>query len=494
VGTSFLATGLTVDQVLYAKVATVNASGTGIDSEPVGARVAPGSFSPLLIVNGFDRRDRNVKEQENPRDWIRFQGAAASSISSAGYPFDGATNDAIANGAVLLQSYRCVGWFLGEESSADESFSALEQFRVNAYLSSGGHFFFSGSEVGWDLDFLGNPSDRLFYEQSLGQDFVSDDASTYGVQPTSTGPLAPLPAMTFDNGSAGIYNVDYPDVVQPSIAGAGTVVLRYSTGAGAAVLHGNGRVLGLGFPMETIVNTGHRAQLMERVLQLMCPLPVRPIGPVVQGTTLQVALSFPGESNRPYFAAASLANAPGIPLPGGKTVPLAMDDLFWFSLSSQPIFVDMIATAEMIAAVEAWEPTLSDVFSAEVIMIPTMNEYFEQWKNSVYVTGTEGAEETAFVGVSRLFDINGILTGLHTAYLELSPAVAAVDDDLDSQILSGFDELVSFVADLFQQEQDGVIFTPEEADLFGTEAQDQATALAGQVAQAAALLNVELVE
>lgn len=152
------------------------------------------------------------------------------------------------------------------------------------------------------------------------------------------------------------------------------------------------------------------------------------------------------------------------------------------------------ATAEMIAALEAWEPTLSDVFSAEVTMIPTMNEYFEQWKTSVYVAGAEGAEQTAFVGLSRLFDINGILTGLNTAYQELSPAVAAVDADLDSQIQSGFDELVSFVADLFEQEQEGVVFAPEEADLFGSEAQDQATALAGQVAQAAALLNVELAE
>ena len=150
------------------------------------------------------------------------------------------------------------------------------------------------------------------------------------------------------------------------------------------------------------------------------------------------------------------------------------------------------ATADMIAAISAWEPTLSDVFSAEVTMIPTMTEYFEQWKNSVFVAGAEGAQETAFVGLSRLFDINGILTGLHTAYQELSPAVAAVDEELDSQIQSGFDELVSFVADLFEQEQSGVVFTPEEADLFGTEAQNQATALAGQVAQAAALLNVEL--
>jgi hypothetical protein len=152
------------------------------------------------------------------------------------------------------------------------------------------------------------------------------------------------------------------------------------------------------------------------------------------------------------------------------------------------------ATAEMIDAITAWEPTLSDVFTAEVTMIPTMNEYFEQWKNSVFVAGAEGAQENAFVGLSRLFDINGILTGLNTAYQELSPAVAGVDADLDSQIQSGFEELLGFVGDLFQQEQDGVQFTPGEADLFGTEAQDQATALAGQVAQAAALLDVELAE
>lgn len=152
------------------------------------------------------------------------------------------------------------------------------------------------------------------------------------------------------------------------------------------------------------------------------------------------------------------------------------------------------ATAEMIDAIAAWEPTLSDVFTAEVTMIPTMNEYFEQWKNSVYVAGSEESDENAFVGLSRLFDINGILSGLNTAYQELSPAVAGVDAELDSQIQSGFDELVSFVADLFEQEQEGVEFSPEEADLYGTEAQDQATALAGQVAQAAALLNVELAE
>jgi hypothetical protein len=345
-GTTSILTGLAPDQVLYAKVAAINASGTGIDSEPVGARVAPGSKSPLLIVNGFDRRDRQVKEHENPKDWIRFQGAATEAIARAGYPFDGATNEAVSGALVQLGTYTCVGWFLGEESTQDETFSALEQFRINAYLGAGGRFFFSGAEVGWDLDFQGSPNDRLFYEQALGQDFVSDDAGTYATQALLAGPLAPLPAMPFDNGSAGIYNVDYPDVVQPSIPGGGQVVLRYSTGSGAGVLHGNGRVLGLGFPIESIVSPSDRALLLERILRILCPLPVEPVGTPVLGTTLGFALRFPGQGARPYVAAASLGHTPGISLADGRNIPLVMDDLFWFSVSPQPLFTGMLGTLD----------------------------------------------------------------------------------------------------------------------------------------------------
>jgi hypothetical protein len=151
------------------------------------------------------------------------------------------------------------------------------------------------------------------------------------------------------------------------------------------------------------------------------------------------------------------------------------------------------ATAEMLAAIEAWEPTLKDTFGALVTMTPTMNEYFEQWKLSAFVSG-ENFEEASFVALSRLFDINGILNGLNVAYGNISPVVAAADADLDTQIGSGYADLAAYAGDLYQQEQAGKVFSPEEADLFGAEAQDKATALSGQVAQAAALAGVELSE
>jgi len=43
------------------------------------------------------------------------------------------------------------------------------------------------------------------------------------------------------------------------------------------------------------------------------------------------------------------------------------------------------ATIEMQGAIEAWKPTLEDALTALVTMIPTMNEYFGQWKESVHM-------------------------------------------------------------------------------------------------------------
>jgi hypothetical protein len=147
----------------------------------------------------------------------------------------------------------------------------------------------------------------------------------------------------------------------------------------------------------------------------------------------------------------------------------------------------------MITTVEEWQPTLSDAFTALVVMIPTMNEYFEQWKLSSYIAGEE-SQETAFIGASRLVDINGILSSLNVTYDNIAPLIEATDPALQAQIAGGFTELRGYVGDLYEQEQAGTIFTGEQADLFGTEAQGKAMSLAGQVAQAAALLDVQIQE
>ena len=149
------------------------------------------------------------------------------------------------------------------------------------------------------------------------------------------------------------------------------------------------------------------------------------------------------------------------------------------------------ATIEMQAAIDAWDPTLEDALTALVTMIPTMNEYFEQWKESIFVTGSD-SEQESFIAVSRLLDIKGILAELNFTYDNIAPLVANSDSQLDQQIRTDFDTLIAYVNDLYDQEREGVQFSAEEADLFDTEAQDLATALAALVAEAASDLNITL--
>jgi hypothetical protein len=148
---------------------------------------------------------------------------------------------------------------------------------------------------------------------------------------------------------------------------------------------------------------------------------------------------------------------------------------------------------ELGEASQAWEPTESDAFTALVVMVPTMSEYFESWKNSRFVAG-ETSEQRDFVVISRLADIQDILTSLEVVYAQIKPLVAGYDSGQADLIETGMAELKAFVAGVYEEELAGKQFTAEEADALGAEAQDRATAVAGQVAQAAAALGIAIEE
>ena len=83
-------------------------------------------------------------------------------------------------------------------------------------------------------------------------------------------------------------------------------------------------------------------------------------------------------------------------------------------------------------------------------MVPTMNEYFGQWKVSRFVLGAK-AKGDSFNVVSRLSDIHDILTGLTVIYAGIKPAIAQVDPAQAAQTKRQLDELRKFVADLRAQ-------------------------------------------
>lgn len=146
---------------------------------------------------------------------------------------------------------------------------------------------------------------------------------------------------------------------------------------------------------------------------------------------------------------------------------------------------------ELDGAAHEWEPSPEDVFTALVVMTPTMSEYFESWKSSRFVAGDK-ATEKAFVTSSRLGDITDILGGLVLVYDSVEARVADVDPEQAEQTGRSLKQLHGFAQKLEREEADGRKFDAQDADTLGGEAQDRAKAIAGQISQAAGQLNITL--
>ncbi|MCC6801273.1 MAG: EfeM/EfeO family lipoprotein [Anaerolineae bacterium] len=163
----------------------------------------------------------------------------------------------------------------------------------------------------------------------------------------------------------------------------------------------------------------------------------------------------------------------------------ALPDAHYF-LAIANAFVD--ATTQLNESIAAWEPTLEDSFTALATMIPTMGDYFQEWKNSTFVAG----DDPRFVAQSRLVDVKGIATSLSVIYGNVGADVTGQDATLNDQIDAGFTDLLAFLDETYAEEQSGKEFSAEQADALGEQAQSKADSLAALVGQAASLLNLTL--
>ncbi len=152
--------------------------------------------------------------------------------------------------------------------------------------------------------------------------------------------------------------------------------------------------------------------------------------------------------------------------------------------------VDTLArvVGELMAAAAVWQPTEQEAFGALVANIPTVTDFVEAWKNSRFVIGEQGSRD--FAAISRLSDIEDNITSWQTIYSGLSPMIAPIDPQADQRIHAGLGDMKSYFADIYTKEQSGRRYSPEDADLIGSEARNRATAIAGEIAQIAAKLNI----
>ena len=344
--------------MLSFRVRAWNTTGRSFPTEVLTAGTDHTGSAQLLLVQGFDRLDRSVMFHDNTFDYLRLHGDAIRRDAAFSLGFDAASNEAVQLGRVVLGNYDAVDWALGEESTADQTFSASEQTLVQNYLNGGGRLLVSGAEIGWDLDAQGSAGDRAFYRNVLGASYVADDAGTYQLQAGVPGSISQgLPGGFFDDGTHGTYDVDWPDVLAPYDARS-TVCLRYGNGMVAGIQKldpaTGARVVNLGLPLETIVDATLRAGLMQGALHfLLASLPLDAPAIVRVGQRANLTVTMPGEANRTCYLFTGLATAPGIPLPGNVLLPLQDGFLLTAGLTS-PFFGNFVSQLSASGTTSAW--------------------------------------------------------------------------------------------------------------------------------------------
>ena len=213
---------VTIDPANWIRLRSADAD----DSEPSDRYGATGN--DWLIVDGFDR----VLDGSWSKPTHDFAALVGNSLG-AGYSV--ASNEAVAERRVALDEYDHVLWLLGDESTADHTFTDTEMAVVGDYLDGGGSIVVSGSEVGW-------ATDPTWFSSTLHASLAADDAGTLSVEGWTVGDQ---------------YPEDYPDVLTGE-----TVLWRWQSG-GAAAVAWDDRVVVVGFGVENLAASERAEALAE---------------------------------------------------------------------------------------------------------------------------------------------------------------------------------------------------------------------------------------
>lgn len=286
--TSKTISNLNPGATIFFRVCATNAGGESLHSQVAGGRVsAGGAKANVLVVAGFDRNDSTLAPTRyfanalngqvtlvrpkmiNSGDYVKEHGLA---LAAASQTFDFMDHTWV-TGAATLTGYAKVVWMLGEESTADETFSASEVTAVTGYLNAGGRLLVSGAEIGYDLGraATSTPEELAFLTNTLRTTYIADSGNTGQVTGTTAGFLNGVSiAFNYTNLLTDIYAANYPDVLGAGNGAVKAAVYGASAGGanGAIIQYSNAtyRAIVMGFPFETITNETTRATVMTKAM------------------------------------------------------------------------------------------------------------------------------------------------------------------------------------------------------------------------------------
>ncbi len=256
----------TQSDINYYHISAVNNLGMeSLSSDSYGTFSYPfDTNDKLLIVDGFHR----IASYAEPTHEFVCKTYLHGLLEAEGHvDASSCMNESIINGNVNLLDYDIVFWFLGDESTKDETFDTTEQKLVIDYLKKGGKLFVTGSEIAWDLDKKGSSSDKSFFNTFFKAKYLLD-----GIENNN-------PAKGIDLGFEDVvlnfgevYPEDYPDVIL-GIGGA-KPIFKYKDDSNAGIAYKGtfygqkpGALVYLAFSLETVADQKELKVFFERLLE-----------------------------------------------------------------------------------------------------------------------------------------------------------------------------------------------------------------------------------
>jgi hypothetical protein len=138
-----------------------------------------------------------------------------------------------------------------------------------------------------------------------------------------------------------------------------------------------------------------------------------------------------------------------------------------------------------------WQPDLGECIGALVWMTPTLNGYFDDWRDSRYNPVVTGH----YVAESRVLDMRGIMYSLKVSCEAILPQLQPKNPGLADQLKYEYANIVSFIDRVEERDrQSGYKMSIPAIEELAQQAKTMTDQLQPQLRQAAAILNVQVPE
>jgi len=246
------------------KIMAVNSAGESAYSDTYSIfRSDDANAQTVLIVDGYDRLGSWGQTTHT------FANTYMSTLRDAGsFNISTACNESISDGSNDLNNFDITIWFLGDESTADETFNSTEQGKVKVYLENGGYLLVSGAEIGWDLYAKGLSSDKSFYTNYLKANYTADGSSGNNPANGISGSIFNGVSLNFGQ----IYPEDYPDEITATLGSEN--IMNYKNGQVAGIAYKGsfgtsseiGSVINIAFPLESVSPPSSLVPFMQKAI------------------------------------------------------------------------------------------------------------------------------------------------------------------------------------------------------------------------------------